>query len=650
MTYTPLTQKEVILLHKNMYQNYTQIVLDFLATNGVSSHIPQNIIKQLTYAVTLANTYALDTKTVLEHLFPYINDFKTLIEQTNELKTNSHLYKERLNEVLTTGRILRQKEPFPFSKAFSNHKRLYFALGQTNSVRDIIQNTVNYFNQILPKHLHLNTYIKDDKIWLQKRNQEYRPYAFFQTRYHDLCAIKDAINDLPPEGKQELIESLQKTSNYKKMVGSEGQKGWLIDFKEKYHCLLKKSILKETLFYQLKNTITEPSDETILQQLSNGLEDLINVYQTTLEGIDQAKQVAQHTQKSKDTNEIDTIIFTAVPYDISRVSTYVSEDLQFCTGMHSDEHYQDTGYHIGLGSLLAIGVNSANPTQKLARMWIRPYRSKTGEVMYRTLSPKGIASPSFSKEVDSILQTEIQPQLTDGVFYLDPRIHRERKEREQEKRYGIPPNICHFSSFNSMIKYKNIPHAVLENGTIKITNEDNLLHYSIESYFIPPQNLDLSEFKSVTINTPDLSELKHLILNKNGYSFNFRSAKHLPSTLDLSGFVCIDLAYSDLKDLIDLTLPKRGDTVDLSSTKNARGSLDLNGFQNIKLENADLSRVDDLKLPADWKGSLAGVQFPEKIYVENVMKDKGFSVPQKIGRNAAQTPSRFTGKNLTHEV
>ena len=122
-------------------------------------------------------------------------------------------------------------------------------------------------------------------------------------------------------------------------------------------------------------------------------------------------------EAEKDTIEnIDRIMFTINPFDVATQSTF--KDWNSC--MHAvgcNHRFVDDS--IGVGSIVAYGFDSSNPSKMVSRLLIHPFTSEKGEVAYN-INPRiyGHENMAFRRVVESVVSGEFN-EGKDGKFYFN---------------------------------------------------------------------------------------------------------------------------------------------------------------------------------------------------------------------------------------
>lgn len=618
MSYHMLSKKEVIRMYKDLHQSYVQQAVSFIKNleYPLSEDDFSRTHKQLAYAITLANTYNLDPQDVLNELKPYVGDFKTLVQKTEEMRQAAHMYKERLDKVVQSGKEMRKRDHLKFPSVFDTTDRLYFEIDEAFNARGIFEQALSILNNDLPEDIHLSVVLQDGKLMFERnvrgsdKKREYKPVTFFQVRHENLKSILTAFEEMPPHVQEQFVHLIEQTKDFGELAGTGPENiGWYTPFRKEHNLTLKKADLRETIIHFIQEEIKRTGQyRSPVSRFKHTLEVLIERFDNLLNDAKRAKEGEHKAIASTDIKTINRISMSIFPMDIARMATYVSNDLHTC--MSADhENFKYVPAHIGCGTILVKGFNSQDPAHTISWMMLRPYMNNKNELMYGERPTRGALAPDFSREVSKILNEVIQPNPSDGVYYLDPRMHRENKERMEQTKYGTIPHLYHFSSFESWAQTKEVPYTPLGDDGFKIENPNAREYFTTGSYLIYPKKLDVSEFQEIVLTVNDFKNLEELILPKQAVRFSCDGGKNFPQKLDLSGFERFSLSRSDLMDC-DVILPQHATMAFLDGVKNLGGYLNFGEYDQVSIENADLSKASSLKLPDTWRGSLKGVIFP----------------------------------------
>ena len=324
---------------------------------------------------------------------------------------------------------------------------------------------------------------------------------------------------------------------------------------------------------------------------------------------DKANLVRREVEKDTIEN-IDRIIFSVNPYDVATQSTY--RDWNSC--MHAvgcNHRYVDDS--IGVGSIVAYGFDSSNPSKMVSRLLIHPFKNENGEVAY-SINPRiyGCENVGFRDVVSDVVSREFN-KGKDGVFYYNLGLGNgekgflyndggsnyitcfavnERGELDLKKRSGTSSFYLGNTDLSSVVKFILPKNANIAGGMIKDGAE---VEYEGE--------LRLRDFaigKEVKFNGNDDYSIFIIGLKQLGRDVKF------PNTVCITGDIADGIDLSGIDNLVisgnitfgkDIKLPKNVKILeDVVIGENIPQGLDISQVKKITLNN--ISSIDEgTKLP-----------------------------------------------------
>ena len=106
-------------------------------------------------------------------------------------------------------------------------------------------------------------------------------------------------------------------------------------------------------------------------------------YQSNLPVANQVQYLQTKEQKHRTIYQeeaIDTIVLSANPRTLARMSAYVSWENESCMNPRAGNHSY-VAQDIAHGTILVYGINSQNPYKKICRLLLKPYKGEQGDIV-----------------------------------------------------------------------------------------------------------------------------------------------------------------------------------------------------------------------------------------------------------------------------
>jgi serine acetyltransferase len=324
-------------------------------------------------------------------------------------------------------------------------------------------------------------------------------------------------------------------------------------------------------------------------------------------------------EAEKDTIEnIDRIMLTINPYDVATQSTF--RDWNSC--MHAvgcNHRYVDDS--IGVGSIVAYGYDSSNPSKMVSRLLIHPFTNEKGEAAY-SINPRiyGHENMAFRKVVESIVASKLN-KGKDGIF----RFNREKVSDEKGYLYddgGVKTIYCFRPDERGCVDFRKNNEKSFDLARTDISD----IRKFIFAEDTRVTNIAVKENAEVEFD--NRLTLYNVSLGK-GVKFNGEGDIHLSNVesigegvkisqpVYLSGNIADDVDLRGIENLIIKGNVTFGKGVKLPEnfkyesncviSGNIPEQIDLTGVKNITIKNAHLGENNKIISSEDTKISLSGV-------------------------------------------
>ncbi len=282
--------------------------------------------------------------------------------------------KQQIDDTVKSGMDIRQEKATSFPKEFYTENGTIQRLIYDIPSEDQEESAMCNIDMIVAKHKDLNVSFSTEKNKFIMGKQEIGPEKFFTNKAEGLAGFSNNIEQNPQLfdfSDQEVIDAI-KSGDYKKFIELRNTRG--MNKNE-----LNKNILR-----------TLGKDEMVFREVLAAWKNKGETNQTKESLLDSIKEVSSffsdisqlvRKESEKDVlGRIDTVMFSVAPYDIATQSTFKNwKSCMHTTGCK--HHYVDDS--IGLGSIVAYGYDSKNPSKIVSRILIHPYESANGNIAYK---------------------------------------------------------------------------------------------------------------------------------------------------------------------------------------------------------------------------------------------------------------------------
>lgn len=582
-----LTKSEIREMYHSSYQKYRQIATDYFHQNGDLT-LPKNeqdaLIKELTKVVIISNIYFTNTSLALNEALPVLNQINRLKEQVKQIAQKAKKYQDMLNQTIRNGIRLRKKvQPF-YPDLFKNGD-IYVRIDPLVPVANQLEKILYILNTSLPeKEQLILTQKKEEnhtKYFIRKREESQAQTAgrFLMAKSKMISRLQTVLQGVSDSVLAAFFKelSIQKSLiNVEKTESGLKTVNWVTEFK-KTHGLPNDFKLDSTLFFLLKQ---ELGPQTNRFQLESVCQNLNIQFMTLLDTLnfEQTKHKNNTTETALSEETIDTVIFSNRPLHLSRMSAYVSWENISCMSPDHTQHLYVT-HDIGRGTLIAYGVNSQNPTHKIARILLKPHLDKKGNVYYGIGRIHGSLNQDFATFIADFSQNYFNHPGDGKIFYRDEHLYKDNQS----------PNISLLENIPEACSFFNIP---FHQETIK-GKEYYVIEKDFSTDYIQP-GWDFSNcIIEGTFTITDRVFSKNLPLRAIATDINSVQFK---TNLDFSTYQKVTIYKSDLKEVSVFRLPQKELKMDNSKLPKSE-TLDLSSCENVTLKNCDISNSKNILMP-----------------------------------------------------
>lgn len=389
-----LSPDTVRTIYRGTYNRFRQEAVSFYQEHSPYTSLPNTplVIKELTNAIIFCNRFNVNVKNTLTTLLncPTIETFK---KEISTLKKSVKECNTDLKNIQAVGVNQRTDMLTCLPSLFQKSRRIYIKTPLMHSESQLVSDTLNWLNSCLPESekLTLQRVLKEVEqtgyngspkkqqmyhYFLLQKKQAFKIGHVLKSTQEQLTALYQTLKTAPQETQTAFISFLQKSSDYTTDV-----KNNFPSFRKAHD--LAPCRLDSHLFYQLKkiNAVAPP-------ELFTQMESLQKEYTSHFNQLHEIQIKPRQAYDSQD--GIDMIVFSSRPCDIVTMSTFT--DWENCMTALTGEKYYDIYKQIGSGSIIAYGVNSQNPTKKLARILLKPF------ITTQTVTEKAKISDTLYKE------------------------------------------------------------------------------------------------------------------------------------------------------------------------------------------------------------------------------------------------------------
>lgn len=453
-----LSNAEVQELFHKVFDGYQKRAEKFMQIHGQSKtqeHENNKLKNVLIYMFYLEDAYGIDISNDLKKIVTLKPD--ELKNFMYFLKQKADKYNKKEKELIREGISIRAKEK-PFYPEMLKEEVLYLKIEKIESVFSLLNKFCAELNAVFPIEYKIKLIQKNKnnqkiyRIESAKTKNEQSLGKFLSDKINQL---KNILNFISLENNQlwkEFINEIAKNSALNSVETNDGVYktiNWVKEFK-KTHKIKEKIFIDDETFFILKelNLSILKKDEIVekLKEKIDAYEHLFKMY-----NFDQTKE--NKIDQIQDDSSIDLIIFSKLPNHLVRMSAYT--DWESC--MTPDGGYSEyVANDIGEGTIVVYGVNSNNPTKKIVRTLLKPYKGDKGGIIYHVGKLYGQKNAEFYEIVNAFVQQNFNKQQNDLLYMFNENLYAD----------GAPKIIPFVQDVENLCKYLKVKYHKNKKGII----------------------------------------------------------------------------------------------------------------------------------------------------------------------------------------
>ena len=313
--------------------------------------------------------------------------------------------RKTLNKTVQSGVAMRAENKTIFPKEFylknGGLKRLVYDIDLDMQSESAMRN----IDMIVAKYKDKGVDFDASKNRFMVKGQEVGPQKFFASKHERLekfLSKTDQNSSSLDLLDQELLSHLEK-GDWQAFSELRKQRGIIKNRKNED---LRTALSDEIVFHEVSAALKEKG--AISQE---------NILGSIFEVSENFKKTAELISKESEKDvlgRIDRVMFSVTPYDLATQSTF--RDWKSC--MHTTGCYhQYVDDSIGLGSIVAYGYDSQNPSKMVSRLLIQPHEDEQGNIAYKVNDRiYGRDNLGFRKAVEKV--TNYFNEGKEGLFKL----------------------------------------------------------------------------------------------------------------------------------------------------------------------------------------------------------------------------------------
>ena len=462
-----LTETEEKDLLKNRLARITRQVYGIIKEKQMNPQIHPFLVR----AFLLAENY-----NAYEHIpFEDIEREQNDLVELNKIIRNYHqkirIYDEDINRIVRKGLKIRKSYQPKYPSFFDKKDRIYLRISPVSSGVLYLKGLITDINKTFPIDEKLFVAEKGTSILIQtKRDRNCTKDIIgikagrFLKKQADYASKILAKFYFHSEKIDEYIRFINSVRSYQDYFNSYKK------FQSRSSVSLPRALLTGPLFYALK----AEGEITSFFDLKTRLEGIRSFYLKHYQNFHLMQAVHEGNKQASET--IDLLVLSKNPFDIAKMSAYAEySKTEWGSCMVPDglnAYYLPD--EIGKGVFVVFGVNSKNPSKKLARISVKPYLNEQGDVYYGSGYMYGLMMPKVKEALDMFL-SKYQPQKLGGAFSLAEGVY----EDATTKTYYFNMDAV------DIIKHQDLNYSDCLDGRIGVGNWKRKKYQIISEEFLP---------------------------------------------------------------------------------------------------------------------------------------------------------------------
>ena len=280
--------------------------------------------------------------------------------------------RKKLDETIKSGMEIREQEGTTFPKEFYTEggglQRLVYDIPLSEQEESSMLN----IDMMVAKYKDKGVEFDTSKNRFIVKEREVGPQKFFSSRQEKLekfLAKKEQNPESFDKTDKELLDVI-KSGDFERFTEIRKQRGMNRD---KTNEDLRTALSDEIIFHEVSEKWNSKENQDV--------EALLESVWEISESFKKSAEIVSKESEKDVLGRIDTIYFSVIPEDVAEQSTFKNwKSCMHTTGCNHS--YVDDS--IGMGSIVAYGYDSKDPSKMVARLLIHPYEDEvTGEVLYR---------------------------------------------------------------------------------------------------------------------------------------------------------------------------------------------------------------------------------------------------------------------------